>query len=280
MPVLLGVLASVFIGVSDYYGRYCARRAHAMTAVGTAFIGGLGVTAVLLYFVPSTIGYEALVLGAVSGALMAVALSAMWHSMAISSAAVASPIVAAFTALGPLVYGLATGERPSRIVAAGIALAIVGLLAAVIVPDLGGRLRAGIAFAVLAGACLRSSDSTSGQDQPGQWYVAGRQSTAGGLGVDAGRHKSDANPPDAAAYASTPRFDRRDVRWRRDSYVDCRIAERSGRRGRGRGFALPDCHHRLGGIVRRRPTPLVAGNRHHRSPGRHHPDDRRLSTHV
>ena len=154
MPVLLGVLASVFIGVSDYYGRYCARRAHAMTSVGTAFIAGLGVTAVLLFFVPSTIGYEALVLGAVSGALMAVALSAMWHSMAISSAAVASPIVAAFTALGPLVYGLATGERPSRIVAAGIALAIVGLLAAVIVPDLGGRLRAGIAFAVLAGACF------------------------------------------------------------------------------------------------------------------------------
>ncbi len=154
MPVLLGVLASVFIGVSDYYGRYCARRAHAMTSVGTAFIGGLGVTAVLLYFVPSTIGYEALVLGAVSGALMAVALSAMWHSMAISSAAVASPIVAAFTALGPLVYGLATGERPSRVVAAGIALAIVGLLAAVIVPDLGGRLRAGIAFAVLAGTCF------------------------------------------------------------------------------------------------------------------------------
>ncbi len=154
MPVLLGVLASVFIGVSDYYGRYCARRAHAMTSVGTAFMGGLGVTAVLLYFVPSAIGYEALVLGAVSGALMAVALSAMWHSMAISSAAVASPIVAAFTALGPLVYGLATGERPSRVVAAGIPLAIVGLLAAVIVPDLGGRLRAGIAFAVLAGACF------------------------------------------------------------------------------------------------------------------------------
>ncbi len=154
MPVLLGVLASVLIGVSDYFGRYCTRRAHAMTSVGTAFIGGLGVTVVLLYFVPSTIGYEALVLGAVSGALMAVALSAMWHSMAISSAAVASPIVAAFTALGPLVYGLATGERPSRIVAAGIALAIVGLLVAVIVPDLGGRLRAGIAFAVLAGTCF------------------------------------------------------------------------------------------------------------------------------
>ncbi len=154
MPVLLGVLASVFIGVSDYYGRYCARRAHAMTSVGTAFIGGLGMTAVLLFFVPSAIDYEALLLGAASGALMAFALSAMWHSMAISSAAIASPIVAAFTALGPLVYGLSTGERPSRVVAAGIALAVVGLLAAVIVPDLGGNLRAGIAFAVMAGTAF------------------------------------------------------------------------------------------------------------------------------
>ncbi len=154
MPVLLGVLASVFIGVSDYYGRYCARRSHAMTSVGTAFIGGLGMTAVLLYFVPSAIHYESLVLGAASGALMAFALSAMWHSMAISSVAVASPIVAAFTALGPLVYGLATGERPSGVVALGIACAVIGLLAAVIVPDLGGRLRAGIAFAVMAGTAF------------------------------------------------------------------------------------------------------------------------------
>lgn len=154
MPVLLGALASGLIGVSDYFGRYCTRRAQAMTSVGTAFVGGLAITAVLLLFVPSTIGYEALVLGAASGMLMALALCAMWHSMAISSAAIASPIVAAFTALGPLGYGLATGERPSRIVGLGIACAVVGLLAAVIVPDLDGRLRAGIAYAVLAGTAF------------------------------------------------------------------------------------------------------------------------------
>lgn len=141
----------MLIGVSDYYGRFCARRSHAMTSVGTAFIGGLGTTIVLLLLVPSALEYEALVLGAVSGALMAFALSAMWHSMAVSSAAVASPIVAAFTALGPLLYGLFTGERPSRIVALGIACTVVGLLAAVIVPDLGGRLRAGIVFATMSG---------------------------------------------------------------------------------------------------------------------------------
>lgn len=152
MPVLLGVLASALIGISDYFGRYCSRRARAMTSVGTAFIGGLAVTVVLLLLVPSAIGYEALLLGAASGALMAIALSAMWYSMAVSSAAIASPIVAAFTALGPLGYGLASGERPSLIVAAGIACTVIGLLAAVIIPDLGEHLQAGIAFAVLAGS--------------------------------------------------------------------------------------------------------------------------------
>lgn len=36
MPVLLGAAASVLIGASDYFGRYCSRRARAMTAVGIA----------------------------------------------------------------------------------------------------------------------------------------------------------------------------------------------------------------------------------------------------
>lgn len=178
--MLLGVLASALIGVSDYFGRFCARRSHAMTSVGTAFIGGLGTTALLLYLVPSAIEYEALLLGAVSGALMAFALSAMWHSMAISSAAVASPIVAAFTALGPLVYGLATGERPSRIVASGIACAVVGLLAAVIVPDLGGRLRAGIAFAAMAGTAFATATVLLARTSldSGMWPAVSQRSVA------------------------------------------------------------------------------------------------------
>ena len=187
--MLLGVLASVLIGVSDYYGRFCARRAHAMTSVGTAFIGGLAITSVLLYFVPSAIDFEALVLGAGSGALMAFALSAMWHSMAISSAAVASPIVAAFTALGPLVYGVGAGERPSPVVAAGIALAVVGLLAAVIVPDLAGQLRAGIAFAATAGAAFAVATVVLAQTSldSGMWPAVSQRFVATALMLAATR---------------------------------------------------------------------------------------------
>ncbi|MCY3635135.1 MAG: DMT family transporter [bacterium] len=151
MPVLLGALASGLIGVSDYFGRYCSRRAHAMTTVGTAFVGGLGITLVLLLIVPSTITAADLLLGAASGVLIAIALSAMWHSLAVSSSAIASPIVAAFTALGPLTYGLATGERPTQLANVGIAVAVVGLLLAVIVPQTVENVGAGIAYAILGG---------------------------------------------------------------------------------------------------------------------------------
>ncbi|MCQ3811051.1 MAG: DMT family transporter [Acidimicrobiia bacterium] len=151
MPVLLGALASGLIGVSDYFGRYASRRAQAMTSVGTAFVGGLGITLVLVLVVPSTITSADLLLGAVSGVLIAIAISSMWHSLAVSSSAIASPIVAAFTALGPLTYGFATGERPTIAVAIGIAVAVAGLLLAVIVPQTVENIGAGIAYAVLGG---------------------------------------------------------------------------------------------------------------------------------
>ena len=151
MPVLLGALASGLIGISDYFGRYCSRRAHAMTTVGTAFVGGLGVTLVLVVVVPSAITAADLLLGAASGALIAIALSCMWHSLAVSSSAIASPIVAAFTALGPLVYGIARGERPTTAVAIGISVAVAGLLLAVIVPQTVENVGAGIAYAILGG---------------------------------------------------------------------------------------------------------------------------------
>ena len=149
--MLLGALASALIGVSDYFGRYCSRRAHAMTTVGTAFVGGVGITMVLLLFVPSAITAADLLLGAASGVLIAIALSAMWHSLAVSSSAIASPIVAAFTALGPLTYGFATGERPTQMASVGIAVAVAGLLLAVIVPQSVTNVGTGIAYAVLGG---------------------------------------------------------------------------------------------------------------------------------
>ncbi len=180
MPVLLGALASGLIGVSDYFGRYCSRRAQAMTTVGTAFVGGLGITMVLLVIVPSAITAADLLLGAASGALIAIALSAMWHSLAVSSSAIASPIVAAFTSLGPLIYGLTTGERPTLAANIGIAVAVAGLLLAVIVPQTVTNVGTGIAYAILGGLAFTAAivllDRTSVDS--GMWPAATQRAAA------------------------------------------------------------------------------------------------------
>lgn len=180
MPVLLGALASGLIGVSDYFGRYCSRRAQAMTSVGTAFVGGLGITMVLVLVVPSAITASDLLLGAVSGTLIAIALSSMWHSLAVSSSAIASPIVAAFTALGPLGYGFATGERPTTAAVIGIAVAVTGLLLAVIVPQTVENIGAGIAYAVLGGIAFSAAIVLLGQTSvdSGMWPAVTQRAAA------------------------------------------------------------------------------------------------------
>ena len=180
MPVLLGALASGLIGVSDYFGRYCSRRAQAMTTVDTAFVGGLGITLVLLLIVPSAITAADLLLGAVSGALIAIALSSMWHSLAVSSSAIASPTVAAFTAVGPLTYGFATGERPTIAAAIGIAVAVAGLLLAVIVPQTVENIGAGISYAVLGGLAFTAAIVLLGRTDvdSGMWPAVSQRAVA------------------------------------------------------------------------------------------------------
>ena len=53
MAILLGALAAVLIGCSDFLGRYGTRRAHAITIVSGALIGGAAVTSVGLAIIPS-----------------------------------------------------------------------------------------------------------------------------------------------------------------------------------------------------------------------------------
>ncbi len=180
MPVLFGLLASLLIGISDYFGRFCSRRAPAMTALSTAFWGGLAATALLVLVVPSDLIATDFALGVASGGLVAIALSAMWFGMAVSSTAIVSPIVALTASLGPLSYGIATGERPTVLTAIGIGVAITGLLLSVIVPHTGGSIGKGIASALVAGVSFAATAVILGltHEDSGMWPVASQRMAA------------------------------------------------------------------------------------------------------
>ena len=154
VPILLGAIASVCIGVSDYFGRYVTRRTQAVTMVATSLLAGVLVALVLLWVVPSEFASRDVGLGALSGFFIGVALALMYRAMVVSSVAVAAPVVASLAASVPLGYAIVSGERPSVVTAIGLAVAIAGVLLTTFSPELAGRVRTGLALAAAAGGAF------------------------------------------------------------------------------------------------------------------------------
>ena len=150
MPIVLGALASVFIGFSDFLGRYGTRRSNAITATSGAMLGGAVSGLIALALIPSVYALRDVVLGASSGLLVGFALALLYEAMATSSAAVAGPLVALGAALIPLGWDVIRGNRPSGLVLVGVVVAISSLLLVMYSPTLKGTLRRGIGLSLMA----------------------------------------------------------------------------------------------------------------------------------
>jgi drug/metabolite transporter (DMT)-like permease len=136
VPILLGALASVFIGFSDFLGRYGTRRSNAVTATSGAMLGGAVTALIALAVIPGVFASRDLVLGVASGLLLGIALALLYEAMATSSAAIAGPLVALGAALIPLGWDIVRGNRPSGLVFVGVVVAIASLLLVMYSPAL------------------------------------------------------------------------------------------------------------------------------------------------
>src|SRR5215510_9867548 len=124
MAVLLGLAVAACFGSGDFFGGVASRRAHMISVLGVAQICAvLGAIVAAVVFSGSPDGRD-LGLGAAAGALNVVALGALYQGLALGRMGIVAPVTAVVGAVVPVVYGLATGERPS-------ALALVGVLIAV-----------------------------------------------------------------------------------------------------------------------------------------------------
>lgn len=180
MPILLGVLASIGIGVSDYLARFASRRTQATTTVATALIGGTVMALVLLPIVPSSFTARDFGLGAASGSLIGTALTLMYRGMSLSSTAVVSPVVAVFMSLFPVGYDLSTGQDLSALVATGIGVAIAGVVVITAGPVTTGRVLPGLAFGSASGICFGIALTMVGRTDidSGMWSAVGQRSVA------------------------------------------------------------------------------------------------------
>jgi len=174
MPVLLGVLASLFIGISDTSGRASARRASALSHVSTQMLVGTVVSLPLVLVISSRWRWDDVLFGAISGALVALGLAVVYRAMADSSSAIVAPLAGVLSALIPLLWDILGGTNITRLALLGSAVAIASLVLVTFNPRIeGDAVRRGALLALLGGTFFGLSIAFAGgtSQESGVWPV-------------------------------------------------------------------------------------------------------------
>jgi len=130
VAAVLAIASSISWGLSDFLGGVQSRR-NALLAVlvlsqGLAFVLLVGA---VLVGAPTEHDATATLLAAGSGTFGMLALAAFYHALTIGTMSIVAPISATGTAI-PVLVGLLSGEEPSAVQIAGIALAGLGVVLA------------------------------------------------------------------------------------------------------------------------------------------------------
>jgi drug/metabolite transporter (DMT)-like permease len=127
---LLALTASLSWGLGDFLAGLRTRRLPVVTVLVVSQAAGL--TTVVLVVAIRGVGPPEgryLLFGSLAGVAGAVGLAALYRGLAVGPMSIVAPI-SATAAVVPVVAGILTGERPSSAQAAGIALAVAGVVLA------------------------------------------------------------------------------------------------------------------------------------------------------
>ena len=156
MAVLLALCSAVAYGVSDFIGGAVARRASAWQVAVVAQLSSTLCILLVASLLPGSPTGHDLAWGAVAGIGSGLGTGFLYRGFASGRISVVSPVSAVGSAAVPVLVGAATGERPSVLIWAGIALALPGIWAVSAVPGTSaegnrGSLGEGLLDGVLSG---------------------------------------------------------------------------------------------------------------------------------
>lgn len=149
--VLLALAASLTWGFADFGAGLAARRTTAYVAAAGAQLSGLVLVAIVVVATRESFPSARQAAWAIfAGVVAVVGLSAFYRALAVGTMGIVGPITST-GAIVPLVFGLARGEHPDALQGLGVALAIVGVIAASLehMPE-GRRLGRGVGLACVA----------------------------------------------------------------------------------------------------------------------------------
>lgn len=156
----LGVGSSLCWGLADFLGGCQTKRIPALVVVAFGQLGALVALGAALWIGGGGLAGAVLLPAAVAGVGLSVGLAAFYRALAVGTMGVVAPIVATGSTI-PVLVGVASGEHPGAVQAAGLALAVAGVILSVRAPSTAGpgtsRRIAGAGFAAAAALALGSS---------------------------------------------------------------------------------------------------------------------------
>ena len=128
--VALALVASVFLGVSDFLGGTLSRKLPLVTILALSqLVGALAILPRMLIEPFSFDAGPALLWGTIGGVATAVAVSALFRALAIGTMGVVAPITS-LSVIAPVVVGLVKGDSLTIVIAVGLAVAVIGTVLA------------------------------------------------------------------------------------------------------------------------------------------------------
>jgi drug/metabolite transporter (DMT)-like permease len=177
--VILGLLAAGFYGAGDFFGGWATRKDRLLAALFLIqVLGFLGSLVLLAIDHPAQVPWSDVARGMVGGSIGVCGLALLFAGMARGAVGVVAPLSAVGTALVPLLWGLAHGERPGALALVGAGAAMCGIGMVAWEPGVGderGNVAAEAIFGAGAGlgfgTALTIFSTTS--DDAGFWPLAG-----------------------------------------------------------------------------------------------------------
>jgi uncharacterized membrane protein len=171
LTIALGFATSLVYGFADFFGAIASRRIKPVTVTFVSGAIGLAFLLALSIFIGADFSPGALFWGTAAGITSAIAMSALYASLAIGPISIVSPLSAVISAIVPSAVGFAQGDRFSGLGFAALGAILVAVFLVGFVPSQDVRLPSlkGLVLAVIAGGgigvvliCLDQAPSDSG----------------------------------------------------------------------------------------------------------------------
>lgn len=156
LSAVLGLLGALVYGSADFFGGVAARRIGPLRTTAIGAVSGLVILLATLPLAGGRWSAAALGWGALSGLTGTLAVTLLYACLAIGPMSILSPLTALVSALVPMAWGLAGGDRFPPIGYAALGLALVAVVLVGFVPEKGAVRPSGraLAMAVAAGALI------------------------------------------------------------------------------------------------------------------------------